>query len=982
MLTFTLVTIHPSSERYVLNNIYVALDLEMTGQDYERDDIIQIGAIKFDEHRVLDRWHTLVRPNIPVPLKIARLTGIKPRELRAAPRFEEVRAGLQSFLSGYPVVGHSVGHDVRFLRAKSLQLQNPEYDTWELATLLMPSLAAYSLEGVANALGVSPTRSHHALADAESSRLVFLSLLRKIQELPPALITEVVELVAGTGWALEPLFRSLLAGGPRVPSTDAGVGSIRAQLMAKGITEADLTSSLLSPTIRVQPLEPVPDPPPLDIEELTEAFSPEGSLGRSFEGYEQRPQQVDMMQAVARAFNSEQKLLVEAGTGTGKSLAYLLPAARWALQSGERVVISTDTINLQDQLFGKDIPDIQVALGEEGQSLRAAMVKGRSNYLCLKRWDQFRRSGGLSPSELRFIVKVLLWLPNTTTGDVAELPLSAEERVHWQKVCATQETCMGRRCQLPGGRRCFLFRARQEAEGSHLIIVNHSLLLSDIAAGNTVLPDFEYLIVDESHKLESVATDQLGFSLDARILNEHLDRISEPIPPDRYEGLAARLPVHLRGSRVASDAANRVHTLCERLADKTARARSRSSDFFSALVPIISQAGMGGSYDQRLRLTISIRDQEAWEHVLASWDNLKLTLVELQAALDETTELFEQMEGLNVLEYDELMSELQSLQATNSSITASTDAVVAHPREQDVCWLTASAKTGGLSLHQAPLHVGPLLDEGLYSQKRSIVFTSATLSTDNSFDYVEERLGIRDAERLMVGSPFDYRSSALLLVASDMPEPNSAGYQKALEAAIIDLAIASEGRALVLFTSHSAVQTTLKGIHRALAQEDIVVLAHGDGPRHRLLQQFKSNPRTVLLGTRSFWEGVDVVGEALSLLIIAKLPFEVPTDPVFVARSESFQDSFTQYAVPQAILRLKQGFGRLIRSKSDRGVVVALDRRLLTKQYGPSFLRSLPGCTFRKGPTRLLPREVERWLESDGVGLDQAPEASRVGPLA
>lgn len=948
-----------------MNQIYVALDLEMTGQDPDRDDIMQIGAVKFDERRVLDRWHTLVNPRVPVPLKISRLTGLRSRDLQGAPRFEEVRRKLQEFIGAYPLVGHSIGNDSRFLRANGLHTANPEYDTWELATLLMPSLAAYSLEGVAQALGVPALQSHDALADAEVSRRVFLALLAKLRELPEDLVRQVVELTAGTDWALEPLFGSLRSADPReamraaIPS-----GSIRAQLLAKGMSESDLTTSLLAPSARVQPLEPADSPRPLDLDELEEVFSPGGALAATFEGYEQRPQQVEMMRAVAEAFNEDRTLIVEAGTGTGKSLAYLLPAARWALQNGERVVVSTDTINLQDQLYNKDIPDIRRALGPEGRELRATLVKGRSNYLCLKRWEQFRRGGGFSPDETRFLVKVLLWLRNTTTGDVAELPLTSEERVHWAKVCATQDTCMGRRCQLPGGRRCFLFRARQEAEGSHIVVVNHSLLLSDIAAGHTVLPDYDYLVIDEAHKLESVATDQLGFSIDARALGEHLDRISEPVPPDRHEGLASRLPVHLRGSRASTETANKVLALSQQLAERTARVRARTADFFLALNPVLAGLGAPSTYDQRLRLTSAVRDQESWEFVTGVWESLKLTLTELQATLDEAASLFEELEGLNVLEYDELLAELQSLQGQNSAITGAMDAVVARPRDEDVYWLNVSAKAGSVSLHQAPLHVGPLLREGLYSQKKGLVLTSATLSTDRSFAYVEERLGLEEPVRLMVGSPFDYKSSTLLLVASDVPEPNSPGYQKALEAAIVDLVLAAGGRTLVLCTSHSAVQTTLKGIQRPLAQADILVLAHGDGPRHRLLQQFKSNPRSVLLGTRSFWEGVDVVGEALSLLIITKLPFEVPTEPVFVARSESFADSFSEYSVPQAILRLKQGFGRLIRSKSDRGVVVALDRRLLTKRYGPTFLRSLPGATFRKGPARLLPREVERWLSA------------------
>lgn len=946
-----------------MESTFVALDLEMTGQDYDRDDIIQIGAVKFNERRVLDRWQALVRPSVPVPLRISRLTGIHSRDVRNAPRFDEVRQKLGEFIGHHPLVGHSVGHDIRFLRKKGLPVASPEYDTWELATLLIPSLAAYNLEGVAAALGVAPQRAHDAIADAEVSRGVFLALLKKLRELPAELIGEVVDLTTGTDWSLHPLFATVHDRSPLTAPQVAPPGSIKAQLLAKGVSEAELTRSLLAPPARVQPLEPVAEPEPLDIADLGEAFSLRGGLARTFDGYEERPQQVEMMQAVAEVFNEDGTLIVEAGTGTGKSLAYLLPAATWALQNGERVVISTDTINLQDQLHSKDIPDIRSALGARGRELKATLVKGRGNYLCLKRWEQYRRSGQFTLDETRFLIKVLLWLPNTLTGDVAELPLTAEERVHWLKVCATQETCTGRRCQFGGGKQCFLYRARQEAEGSHLIVVNHALMLSDIAAGNTVLPEYGYLVIDEAHKLESTATDQLGFSVDARALGDHLDRVSRGASTERPEGLASTLPVHLRGSRASNQVHDQVVSLSQRLAESTARVRSRVDDFFLALGPILM--GMQGSatYDQKLRLTNAIRDQQAWDFVKTTWDNVKFNLTDLQAALDEANVVFEELEGMNVLEYDELLAELQSLQSSNAELTSAMDAIIARPRHQDVYWLNISARTGGVSLHQAPLHVGPLLHEGLYSQKKAVVLTSATLSTDRSFAYVKERLGLPGPRELLVGSPFDYRAAALLLVASDVPEPNSPGYQRAIEAVIVDLVLAAKGRTLVLFTSHSAVQATLKGIQRPLAEHDILVLAHGDGPRHRLLQQFRSNPRTVLLGTRSFWEGVDVVGEALSLLIIAKIPFEVPTDPVFVARSESFEDSFQQYAIPQAILRLKQGFGRLIRSKSDRGVVVALDRRLITKNYGPTFLRSLPGATFRKGPSRLLPREVERWLD-------------------
>ncbi|MDQ3855174.1 MAG: exonuclease domain-containing protein, partial [Chloroflexota bacterium] len=954
------------------------LDLEMTGQDYDRDHIIQIAAIRFDAHRVLDRWHTLINPGVSVPLKIARLTGIRGHDLQYAPRLEQVQDGLARFVGDAPLIGHSIDHDVRFLERKGVYLRNPQIDTWELATLLMPSLSGYSLSGVAAALKIPTPRAHDALADAEVSRQVFLALLARLHEVPAELVAEIARLTEGTGWGLHELFSSLAAPRHKPIAVGAPAGSIRAQLLAKGLTERELTGVLYQPAQRVSPLEPAVERTALDPDALAELFGPAGALARTFPGYELRPQQVEMMRAVVEAFNGEDILLVEAGTGTGKSLAYLLPAARWALQNGERVVISTDTINLQDQLYNKDIPDVRRVLGRPGAELKTSLVKGRSNYLCLTRWEAFRREPVHTPDEVRFIAKVLLWLPSTLTGDVAELPLTQDERVHWSKVCATRETCTGRRCQTPNGKQCFLYRARQEAEGAHLVLVNHSLLLSDIAADNTVLPEYRYLVLDEAHRLEEQATEQFGFSLDLDGLHGHLDRISRVVSADRHEGIASLLPTYLRGSRVQTEPANRVLELTRELAERTDRVRARADEFFARLVALMGRSSDSGSYDRHLRLTAEQRTGEAWERVELAWDNLKVVLTDLQASLQTANELFESFEGLNVLQWDEVVTELQSLRSFNSEVLQRASWIVSDPREQDVVWVTLSHRTGTTAVRQAPLHVGSMLHEHLYTTKSSIVLTSATLSTDRNFEYVKERLGLESPQELLVGSPFDYRSSTLMLLATDMPEPGTQGYQKAVEAALIDLALAAEGRTLVLFTSHSAVQATLRGIQRPLAQRDILVLAHGDGSRHRLLEQFKSNPRTVLLGTRSFWEGVDVVGDALSLLVITKLPFEVPTDPVFAARSESFAQPFEQYAIPQAILRLKQGFGRLIRSQQDRGAVVMLDRRVVTKSYGRMFLRSLPPASIRQGPARLLPREVEQWLAPAGSsGVSASLPAAR-----
>jgi DNA polymerase-3 subunit epsilon/ATP-dependent DNA helicase DinG len=322
-----------------------------------------------------------------------------------------------------------------------------------------------------------------------------------------------------------------------------------------------------------------------------------------------------------------------------------------------------------------------------------------------------------------------------------------------------------------------------------------------------------------------------------------------------------------------------------------------------------------------------------------------------------------QAEG-NLPSYADLLLELRDNITNLHKLRTDANSAITNPDEGAVYWLEARVKGGDVALHCAPLHVGPLLDRYLFSAKKTVVLTSATLSTENDFSYICERLGLKGGEELQLSSPFDYEKAALVYLPTDMPEPGTTGYQRHLEQTLVELCKASEGRALVLFTSHSALRATYKAIQRPLEEAGIMVLGHNiDGSRRQLLERFKNNPRTVLLGTSSFWEGIDVVGDALSVLVIAKLPFSVPSDPVFAARSEGFEDAFNQYAVPQAILKFKQGFGRLIRSGSDRGVVAVLDRRIISKRYGQAFLNSLPECTVKRGPTSNLPGEVASWLE-------------------
>lgn len=394
------------------------------------------------------------------------------------------------------------------------------------------------------------------------------------------------------------------------------------------------------------------------------------------------------------------------------------------------------------------------------------------------------------------------------------------------------------------------------------------------------------------------------------------------------------------------------------------RARERVPELFGSVTAFVrNHAGGGGDYDNRLLLTPGKRAQPEWEQVEGAWENLRLPLTQVEDALVKLRFALEDTDGSEILDYDTLVGNVTQQAQAGMLLRKGIEEIIEKHDGERIAWITSNRANGQVSFSSAPLDVGTVLESYLFSRKAGVVLTSATLSTSGNFKYVKKRLGVQDAEELLLGSPFDYKRAALVLLPSDMPEPSHPAYQKVLEQAVVQLCAASKGRALVLFTSHAALRATAQATRRPLEREGVRVLAQGiDGTPVELLEQLKSKPGTVLFGTSSFWEGVDVVGDALSLLLIAKLPFSVPTDPVFTARSELFDEPFREYALPQAVLRFKQGFGRLIRTRTDRGAVVVLDRRLRSKSYGRTFLESLPSCSVSQAPLGQLPDLIARWL--------------------
>ncbi|MEW6094569.1 MAG: helicase C-terminal domain-containing protein [Chloroflexota bacterium] len=929
----------------------VALDIETTGLDSKTDAIIEIGARRFEGHRLEDEFTTLVNPNRHIPEFITGLTGIDDAMVRQAPRIREVLDELAAFIGDSPILGHNIKFDLSFFEKYHLFELNERIDTYEMAAVLMPTASRYNLGALGKQLGIPLPATHRALDDARVTAAAFQKLYMLARELPLELLAEIVRHAEPIEWDGAWAFQQALR------------ARTRESVKAKAVRGEQDSGPLFAPAEerkkRKGPTLQVPDEPlPIDAEEAASALEYGGPFSQYFEAYEHRPEQVEMLRAVANALSIGQHLMVEAGTGVGKSFAYLVPAAMFALQNNTRVVVSTNTINLQDQLIKKDIPDLCSALGLD---LRAAVLKGRSNYLCPRRFELMRRRGPANTDELRVLSKVLVWLLEDASGDRTEINLTGpNERDVWVHMSAEDDACTSEVCLERQGGACPFFRAKQAALNAHILVVNHALLLTDVAVGNRVLPDYQHVIIDEGHHLEAATTGALSF----RLTQWDMERLIREAG-GTTSGVFGQLLSAARDNVRPSDFAL-LNQKVERATDLAWRLQEQARLFFDALTEFVAYQREGqppSTYAWQERILPASRVQPGWDGVEAAWGAAAETLnllVKLTGELQKgAADLY--ADGAESLE--DVISNLGNLFRRLSEAENMVGSMIFEPAKDYVYWVEVNPNNNRLALNAAPVRIGPLVEKYLWHEKRSVILTSATITTRGEFGYMRNVLSADEADELALGSPFDYQNAALLYIANDIAEPHTHEYQQQVDRALINLCIASGGRTLVLFTSYAQLKRTARAVTGPLAQLDIVVYEQGEGASaNTLLESFKSTDRAVLLGTRSFWEGVDVPGEALSVLVIVKLPFAVPTDPLVAARSETYEDPFNEYHLPEAVLRFRQGFGRLIRTQSDRGVVAILDRRVLTKAYGRAFVESLPECTRRISSLAELPKAAAKWL--------------------
>lgn len=727
--------------------------------------------------------------------------------------------------------------------------------------------------------------------------------------------------------------------------------------------------------------------PNLDPAKLLQLVSANGILTRVLKGFEPRKPQQSMMCNVIEGYNDNGIALIEAGTGTGKSLAYLLPAIFWALENHQRTLISTHTIALQEQLIYKDIPLLTKALNLD---IKAVLVKGMSNYLCLRKFYETQQEKLLmSPEERAEFEHVEAWAETAKEGSKTALPMMPSHAL-WDRVRAESDTCTHMKCPLY--KRCFFFKARAQAEEAQILVANHHLLFADLSVraetdnykGQAILPSYARIVIDEAHHIEDIATEFFGAKISKLTILRLLGRIASE---NQNKAQGKLLPLKEKLQQTFSKSTDpTVSSLLMRLnldlvglrrdlQHCTMDAFQAMNEFVDRLAGTSQEELMEG--ESKLRLLRSHHELSQWQ--TSVMPKAQLLITSIARYVQALTSLESDLQTLKHETFQEQSKNLRQdiVAFTNrleEQVTLLKTLIMSPPQDEKVRWieLKNSRFVNNVSIQDADLDVSKAMVEFLFNKFSTIILCSATLTTNRHFGFIRKRLGITKERFLhkkitenIYDSPFNYMEQALLAVPTDLPSPQHADFiQKASEQIWQAIEI-SRGGTFVLFTSYSMMQVCSELLADRLTSNRYKLFKQGDAERQKLLGQFKETQRSVLFGTDSFWEGIDVAGEALRCVILVKLPFKVPTEPIIQARSEAIiargGDPFTEYSLPAAIVKFKQGFGRLIRHVKDRGCIVCLDTRLINKKYGQLFIDSLPPCGQSFTPSDQLEQQMRNF---------------------
>jgi len=942
---------------------FTAFDVETTGLDSEKDEIIEIGMVWLKSGQVAESYQSLFKPSAPVPPQITKLTGIRDADCEQQPPISQKLPEILDFLNGRWIVAHHADFDYRFL-SRAVQRFNPDLtgpsyskviDTLELCRILLPYLSNHRLDTLTDTFGIPfPTR-HRALADAEAAGRLFDKLVPLILELDIDAIRTINRILNGASDGLRLFFGQM------------EVLKTKSRLPHRNPIQTG-PPNILGRKSAAVPSEDVQRVP---LAEVTDFFAAGGILSGALSKYEPRKPQMDMAKWVTRALNEDAFLVAEAGTGVGKTLAYLIPTLFWVIRNpGQKSVVSTHTRTLQDQLFYKDLPLLEKCFPD---SFSAVLLKGRSNYLCLARWENLLRHSDerLILEQRRKLLPLVVWMSSTRTGDIEENSGFSRESNEdiWSQINCETRHCRNREC--PHETRCFLQNVRKASRSADIVVVNHSLLFSTLSGFQSMLGEYKTLIVDEAHQIEKTASQYLGIKLGAKGFSETGHWIYHAKPVEG--GLLVSMANTMKSARIDRSVRIQTGQAIHRLKSLALELHQAADALFKSLDRQFFQVDQ----EKPDRWKVRIRDNGELLRVAApEMTRLDETLVQSKQEWTGFMDSFGRGMFSDGHENPETSREMESVLEKLGGLHQNLQSFLHPDCANHAVWVECAERGSGreITLCSVPIDVGDLLAQCLYPRIQRGIFTSATLAVGERFDHVIHRWGLNRVEpdRMLTrifGSPFDYGEQVLFLIPTFLSNPKEEGFAKELSDLLSRVMVSHPKGTLVLFTSHGMLKQVYHSVQPALDEKGIRMLGQGiDGSRTSILRMFQQDVRSVLFGTSSFWEGVDVPGQALELLIITRIPFDVPTEPLIEARMERIQQekgsSFFHYAVPEAIVRFRQGFGRLIRTCEDRGVILMTDHRMVQTAYGSLFLNSLPvEAKLCKSETELL-SHLDQWFSS------------------
>jgi len=951
---------------------YAILDLETTGHSAS-DQILQIGlAIVSDDLEIVETYSSFVKPTVEIPAFITQLTGIDYTHVQDAPDLNDALLELVPKLDDAVLVAHNVGFDANFLNAALdqcgyLPFSGRRLDTMELLRILYPSITSYQLGSVTEYFGVEHGMQHRADSDAYATAQVFIQSVKKLRSMPLLTLQRLSSLFDPSrdiAWFMK--YNEQIV--ERQSLFDDAELDYHRQFALK----ARPWQEMVSPHEDEHSKDYFQQGKSFEqyLDDVTERFK------QRFENFEARKPQVEMFHKVFEALNQERHLLIEAGTGTGKSLGYLIPSLYYGVQAEKKVVVSTHTINLQEQLKHRDIPLLNDVIPFP---FKASMLKGRANYICMRKFEnKINLLDFIAPVDDPITAaQMTIWLTETETGDQEELNLGLRGIDFWGTISSDADSCLNRAC--PWFKRCYYHRAKHEANIADVCITNHSMVFTDIQADHRLLPGYSDLILDEAHHLEEVASKHLGNQL-AYFSYIHAMTL---LFKDSRTGILPSLKTIIQHegddhTEAWSEVIDEAHTKLQNM-------KENWDKLFEWLYTIVTNHvdAPETSNDQTNGMVLRLNSAELpqdWSEALEVENNFHVDMTrflktiekmssDIKDRLDESLSLQGMLTDLNgvIRDLQRIKDELRQFMKLEL--------------DDYVYWLegTVAYKYRSLQLVTSPIDVSRLLQKYLFEVKDSVIMTSATLSIQKNFQYMEEQLGLdynhsdNRVDSVILDSPFDYREQALVIIPRDFPVLKGANvdaaYSRKLVQSLKECALQLNGKMLVLFTSYRMLKQTYDQLKEALEGSGIDVLGQGvdSNNRTKLTRRFVQSKGAVLLGTSSFWEGVDIPGEALQCLAIVRLPFQPPNHPLVEAKSELLvkqkKNPFMKLSIPQAVIRFKQGFGRLIRTSNDKGIVIIYDTRIIESYYGKHFLYSLPGPKIETMHTGQIVQRMEQWFK-------------------